>query len=217
MHVGLPREAEALLILEQDGNDEETAAREMGDIAAVWRQSGATQVVAAAAEERAQLWQARRAVSPALGKRRPNKLGEDVAAPRSQVPALIRRIEAISQEVGLPIPVFGHAGDGNLHPNILFDRRVPGELERVEAAAANFRAALRLGGTLSGEHGIGTLKLEFLAEDLGAVSVETMRAIKNALDPKGLLNPTKVFPQQGGQPGAGFLAALPTLEGFVPG
>ena len=92
------------------------------------------------------LWMARRSISGALGRYRPNKLGEDIVVPRGQVPAMVERIKAIGQEHGLVIPVFGHAGDGNLHPNILFDFNIPGELERVErAAAAIFRAALALG------------------------------------------------------------------------
>jgi glycolate oxidase len=217
--VGLPLEAEAALIMEQDGNDMPTVVREIGRMAELCRSLGASSVrVATTSEERARLWDARRAISPSLGRARPNKLGEDVAVPRGKVPDLVRRVQAISREVGLPIPVFGHAGDGNLHPNILFDRRVPGELERVEAAAtAVFRAALDLGGTLSGEHGIGTLKREFLEDDLGPAGVETMHRIKGVLDPRGIMNPGKVFPQRGGADHAGFLAALPALEGIVPG
>ena len=182
------------------------------------RASGAGEVrVASSAADRDALWQARRAVSAALGRLRPNKLGEDIVVPRSAVPEMIRRVRAIQDQVGLPIAVFGHAGDGNLHPNILFDRRIPGELERVEqAATALFRAALALGGTLSGEHGIGTLKREFLEEDLGPVAVSVMTEIKRALDPTGILNPLKVFPQLGADK-TGFLTALPSLEGITPG
>jgi glycolate oxidase len=131
---------------------------------------------------------------------------------------MVRRIEQIAAHHGLPIAVFGHAGDGNLHPNILFDRRLDGELARVERAAADiFMAALELGGTLSGEHGIGSLKREFLEDDLGTDAVAVMRAIKQALDPKGLLNPHKVFPERPGGAHEDFLRALPTLEGWTPG
>jgi glycolate oxidase len=139
--------------------------------------------------------------------------------PRSAVPEMVRRVRRISEEIGLPIAVFGHAGDGNLHPNILFDRRREGELERVErAAAAIFRAALELGGTLSGEHGIGSLKREFLIEDLGPDAVALMRGIKQVFDPKGLLNPHKMFPERAnGSAPADFLRALPTLDGLTPG
>jgi glycolate oxidase len=168
--------------------------------------------VAATAEEGAQLLHARRSVSGAMGRVSPNKLGEDIAVPRATIPAMVRRVKEIAAEHALVIPVFGHAGDGNLHPNILFDRRDAAQVQRVERAAeAIFRAALELGGTLSGEHGIGTLKREFLEEDLGPVAVDLMRRIKQAIDPKGLLNPHKVFPERSGTDKAGFLTSLPTL------
>ena len=220
LRIGLPRDAEAMLILEQDGNDAAAALAEVERMGEVCRKGGAMSVeVAADAAARNQLWQARRAVSGALGRVRPNKLGEDIVVPRSEIPAMVRRIGAIAEQVGLPIAVFGHAGDGNLHPNILFDRMQPGELERVEqAAGAIFRAALELGGTLSGEHGIGTLKREFLEEDLGADAVAIMRGIKQVLDPKGLLNPHKVFPETSGpQARPDFLSTLPALDGLTPG
>lgn len=219
--LGLPRDAEAMLLIEQDGNEPAAVEADLERVVALCRQLGATRIdLAHTPEERDALWRARRAVSGALGRfPQPNKLGEDVVVPRSAIPALLRRIRAISEEFQLPIPVFGHAGDGNLHPNIIFDRRQPGELERVEAAAAAlFRATLELGGTLSGEHGIGTLKREFLEEDLGPDAVQVMRTIKQALDPKGLLNPTKMFPQHGPGPApSGFLMALPTLADATPG
>jgi glycolate oxidase len=220
LRMGLPRSAEAMLIVEQDGNDAAATLAEVQRIAEICRQHGAMDVqIAADAAARSRLWQARRAVSGALGRVRPSKLGEDIVVPRSEIPEMVRQIDAISRETGLPIAVFGHAGDGNLHPNILFDRLQPGELERVEqAAAAIFRAALELGGTLSGEHGIGTLKREFLEEDLGAEAVEIMRGIKQVLDPKGLLNPHKIFPEStGGRAPEGFLRTLPALEGLTPG
>jgi glycolate oxidase len=220
LHLGLPRSAEAMLILEQDGNDAAATLLEVQRMADICRAYGAMDVqIAADAASRNKLWQARRAVSGALGRVRPSKLGEDIVVPRSEIPKMVRRIGEIAQEVGLPIAVFGHAGDGNLHPNILFDRLQPGELERVEhAAAAIFRAALDLGGTLSGEHGIGTLKREFLEEDLGVETVEIMRGIKRVLDPKGILNPHKIFPEsEGGRAPEGFLRTLPALEGLTPG
>ena len=219
LQMELPRSAQAMLILEQDGNDEGAALAEVERMADVCRANSAVTVeVAADAAARDALWKARRAVSGALGRVRPNKLGEDIAVPRSRVPEMVRRVGEISDEVGLPIAVFGHAGDGNLHPNILFDRRNPGEIERVEQAAADiFRSALQLGGTLSGEHGIGSLKREFLEEDLGPTAVELMRGIKRVFDPRGLLSPHKVFPESGGTARADFLRALPTLDGWTPG
>jgi glycolate oxidase len=136
--------------------------------------------------------------------------------PKSEIPAMIATVGEIVTRYDLPIPVFGHAGDGNLHPNILFDLRDPDEVQRVELAARDiFRAAIRLGGTLSGEHGVGTLKREFLEEAQGGLAVALSRSIKAVFDPQGLLNPGKIFPT--GRGVAGFLADLPTLEGTIPG
>ena len=218
--MGLPREAEALLIIEQDGADQALTVKDIERIADLCKQYGSLSVRTAEAEaDRLALWGARRAISGALGRLGPNKLGEDIVVPRSRIAEMVRRVGTLSKDVGLPIVVFGHAGDGNLHPNIIFDRRREGELQRVEQAATGiFKAALELGGTLSGEHGIGTLKREFLADDMGPDAVEVMRGIKRVLDPKWLLNPHKVFPEgPGGEGHPGFLTALPSLEGITPG
>jgi len=219
VQMGLPADVEALLIVEQDGNDEAAVDREVEVMVEVCRAHGASAIRRAKdAAERNELWRARRSISGALGRYRPSKLGEDIVVPRGQIPAMVRRVKEIGEEYRLAIPVFGHAGDGNLHPNILFDYRVPGELERVQgAAAAIFRAALSLGGTLTGEHGIGSLKKEFLEEALGPLGVGVMRDIKAALDPKGILNPGKMFPTPGGSALESFITALPTLEGLTPG
>jgi glycolate oxidase subunit GlcD len=160
MHLGLPLDVEAALLIECDGADEAAVQREIDAVAETCRASGARRVSVARDEtERAALWKARRSVSPALARKAPNKLGEDITVPRSAIPEAVRRLKAISAEYGLPIVIFGHAGDGNLHPNILFDRRAPWQVEKVERmAAAEFALALELGGTLSGEHGVGALK-----------------------------------------------------------
>ena len=129
---------------------------------------------------------------------------------------MIGEVREIAERYNLPIPVFGHAGDGNLHPNILFDLRNRDEVQRVELAARDiFRAAIRLGGTLSGEHGVGTLKREFLEEAQGKLAVSLSRSIKQVFDPDNLLNPGKVLPT--GRGIHGFLADLPTLAGATPG
>jgi glycolate oxidase len=108
---------------------------------------------------------------------------------------MVARIKRISHKYDLPIVIFGHAGDGNLHPNILFDKRDAEESERVEAAVGElFEAAVELGGTLSGEHGVGMLKRPYLKMALGPLAIEIMRGIKHTLDPKGILNPGKVLP-----------------------
>jgi glycolate dehydrogenase FAD-linked subunit len=196
LHLGLPLEAEALLLFAVDGNYEQIVRAELESIAEVCRGQGASEVrVAQDAEESNRLWKARRSVSPALARRRPNKLGEDVSIPRTAIPAMVRAVREIAARHHLAIPVFGHIGDGNLHPNILCDRRDQEEMARVRLAAAEiFEAAIALGGTLSGEHGIGLLKKEFLERDLGAAQIAAMRRIKAALDPAMILNPGKIFP-----------------------
>src|SRR5690606_1760917 len=120
-----------------DGADKDTVLREIQEIGEICKGKGARQIKIAQNEnERAKLWQARRSVSPALARKAPNKLGEDITVPRSAIPEAIRRIKAISTKYGLPIVIFGHAGDGNLHPNILFDKRDPEQWAKVEQIVA---------------------------------------------------------------------------------
>ena len=197
MGLGLPLDVEAILIIETDGSDEEAVAREIEAVARICRENGVRRVsVARDEEERATLWRARRSVSPSLARKAPNKLGEDITVPRSAIPEAIRRIKAIGARYGLPVVVFGHAGDGNLHPNILFDRRDPEQWENVERMVGEiFQVALDVGGTLSGEHGVGTFKLPYVHDALGHVSIETQWRIKQALDPQGIMNPGKVLPE----------------------
>ncbi len=196
MHLGLPLDKEALLLLEADGNDEASVLREMDTIADVCRQSGASEVrIAGDERERAELWRARRSLLPSLARRAPNQLLEDVSVPRSEIPRMVQRVKEIGRQYDLPMVVFGHAGDGNLHPTILFDRRDAAQWSRVEQAVRDtFAAAVEMGGTLSGEHGIGTLKRDFMELALGTNSVQIQRQIKRALDPKNILNPGKMLP-----------------------
>ncbi len=197
MQLGLPLDVEALLVIESDGADEDSVQREIDAVADVCLQTGASRVdVARDEKERDDLWRARRSISPSLARRAPNKLGEDITVPRSAIPEAIRRIKAISAEYDLPIVVFGHAGDGNLHPNILFDRRDPAQWEKVEQIVGEiFHLALDLEGTLSGEHGIGTFKLPYMREALGPASINIQWRIKQAMDPQNILNPGKVLPE----------------------
>jgi glycolate oxidase len=196
MHLGLPLDVEATLLIETDGMEAETPQREIEAIAKICKACGAGQVrVAKDERERSNLWKARRSISPALARQAPNKLGEDITVPRSAIPEAIRQIKEISKKYGLPIVIFGHAGDGNLHPNILFDKRDPKQWKKVEQMVAEeFEAALRLGGTLSGEHGVGVLKRPYMQQALGDVSIDIQKRIKAALDPLNILNPGKVFP-----------------------
>ena len=197
MQLGLPLDVEAILLIESDGADEESVRREIDVITDICLETGASRVdVARDEEERAELWRARRSVSPSLARKAPNKLGEDITVPRSAIPEAVRRIKGISAKYGLPIVVFGHAGDGNLHPNILFDRRDPEQWEKVEQIVGEiFQVALDLGGTLSGEHGIGTFKLPYMREALGQASINIQWRVKQALDPQNILNPGKVLPE----------------------
>jgi len=196
LHIGLPTDAEAILLVELDGGHEGAIEEEMKRITAILEQNGATVRLAKDDSESDDLWLARRSVSPATAQLRPNKLGEDVSVPRSAVPAMIRRCREIAARYDLLMPVWGHAGDGNIHPNLLFDRRDLDEVERLQLAAAEiFEAAVELGGTLSGEQGIGLLKREFLGLAVDPTSIAVMKAVKRALDPNNILNPGKIFPE----------------------
>jgi glycolate oxidase len=194
LNLGLPREAEAILIIETDG-DEADAVRDMQVVVRTCREHGAGKVrVAQTPEESDELWQVRRNISGSLGRKRPNKLGEDISVPRSAIPEMIAKIKEISAKHDLPIVIFGHAGDGNLHPNILFDKQDEEEWQRVQAAVGDlFHAAVEVGGTLSGEHGVGTLKKPYLEMALGPIAVEMQKRIKQAWDPNNILNPGKIF------------------------
>jgi glycolate dehydrogenase FAD-linked subunit len=194
-HLGLAADLEALLILETDGADEGAVVREIEAAAGICREHAARSVRLARSEaDQKSLWEARRAVAPSLARRAPNKLGEDITVPRSAIPEIVRQLRGISQRHGLPIVIFGHAGDGNLHPNILFDRRQPEQTATMEQMVGEiFAASLALGGTLSGEHGVGLLKRPYLEQALGPVSMDLQRRIKHALDPGNLLNPGKLF------------------------
>jgi glycolate oxidase len=196
LHLGMNTDVEASLIIETDGADDRTVSREIEAAARICRDSGAQTVKLAGDEaERASLWKARRSMSPSLARKAPNKLGEDITVPRSEIPEVIKRLREISARHGLPIVIFGHAGDGNLHPNVLFDKRQPEQWEKAEQMVAEiFAAALAVGGTLSGEHGVGALKRPYLENALGPVSIDVQQHIKQALDPLNILNPGKIFP-----------------------
>jgi glycolate oxidase len=198
MHMGLQTDVAASLIIETDGTDEQTVLREIEAAARICQENGARSVKMAKTEaERGNLWKARRSISPALARLAPNKMGEDITVPRSAIPEVIQRLRTISTNHGLPIAIFGHAGDGNLHPNILFDKRQPDQWEKAEKMVGEvFAASLAVGGTLSGEHGVGVMKRPYLEDALGPLSIEIQRKIKHALDPLNILNPGKIFPDK---------------------
>jgi glycolate oxidase len=195
LHMGLPVDAGALLIIEVDGAPEALNG-EVEEIRKICETNRAMEIkVAKDKEEAEDLWKARRAVSSAVVKLNPTKINEDVTVPRSKVADILRRAEAISKKYDLLIVNFGHAGDGNIHVNVLIDKRKPGELEKAHAAVKEiFQAAIDLGGTLSGEHGIGITKAPYLPLELGDMGIEVMKRIKKAFDPNNILNPGKIFP-----------------------
>jgi glycolate oxidase len=145
--------------------------------------------------EAEELWETRRKVSPSLRRVNPHKINEDIVVPRSRVPEIIRRIEAIHEKYSIPIVNFGHAGDGNIHVNIMIDKEVPGESEKAELAVKELiRATLELGGSMSGEHGVGLSKAPYITMELTPSQISIMKAVKRAFDPNNILNPGKIFP-----------------------
>ena len=194
LKAGLPLDCEAMLLIDVDGDAESVPAQVTTVVDKCHAAGAAIVQPARSTDESAQLWRARRSTSSSFGRIRPNKLGEDISVPRGAIPPMVRAVQEIANQYDLLIPLFGHIGDGNLHPNILCDLRDHAEMERVtQAARAIFEAAVSHGGTLSGEHGIGLLKRDFLPESLDPAAVALMHRIKRAIDPDGILNPGKVL------------------------
>jgi glycolate oxidase len=193
--VGFPRDAEAVLLVEVEGLREQTE-RSMELIQVICQRGGAREVKLAQDEaERQRLWKGRKGAFGAMGALAPNYYVNDGVVPRSQLPEIMRRITQISKTFKLRIANVFHAGDGNLHPNILFDMRTPGELERViEAGAAILNACVELGGSITGEHGVGIEKKAYIGLLFDDNDLEAMRRVRKALDPDGRFNPAKLFP-----------------------
>jgi glycolate oxidase len=183
--------AAAMLLVEVDGPAESTA-RDADRIAEIMVQSGAVRVDRAGTDaEREKLWKARRSISPALYTIKPKKLNEDIVVPRSRIADSLQGIAAIAERYGLLIVNFGHAGDGNIHTNIMFDEA---EMPKAEAAVKEiFEATLRLGGSITGEHGIGLSKAAYLPMELAPEAIAAMKRVKHAFDPNNILNPGKIF------------------------
>jgi len=194
LEIGLPREAGAMLLLEVDG-EEHAVEADIEKLKVLCFSQGATDVNVALSEvERSNLWKARKSISPALYRLAPDKINEDIVVPKSKIPHMVRKIEELSGKIGLPIASFGHAGDGNIHVNIMLDKKQPDQVTKAEAALETlFDYTLKLGGTISGEHGIGITKSAFIAKEIGEVELELMKNIKRVFDPKGILNPGKIF------------------------
>jgi D-lactate dehydrogenase len=192
----LPPDAGALLMIEVDGPDAciDEAARTVQRAA---EGDGCLEVLQANSEkEVAALWTLRKALSPALRTVAPKKINEDVVVPVSRIPELISGIETLAQRFGITIVNFGHAGNGNIHVNLLVDPDDPQQMANAEECLdALFRLVLELDGTLSGEHGIGMVKRAFVARELDEVALRLMRQIKQQFDPYGILNPHKTLPE----------------------
>lgn len=191
----LPEKAGAMLMIEVDGQSEglQYAAEK---VAAAAHNAGLLDIRLAQSEaEVAALWKTRKALSPALRKVAPKKINEDVVVPVTEMPALIAGLDELSQKYQLPIVNFGHAGNGNIHVNLLLDPDDPEQSKKAHACLDEiFSLVLSLNGTLSGEHGVGIEKRDFVDRELDANSIELMRAIKRQFDPHGILNPDKMLP-----------------------
>ncbi|MEN8212145.1 MAG: FAD-linked oxidase C-terminal domain-containing protein [Thermodesulfobacteriota bacterium] len=193
-HAGLPRDAAALLLIELDGYPgqvEEDGSRTVK----ICEKHGASQIKTAENDaEREKIWSARRSALSALATIKPTLVLEDATVPRSKIPDMVKGLSKIASKHELTIGTFGHAGDGNLHPTILTDKRDKKEWKKVETAIEDiFDIALALGGTLSGEHGTGIAKSAFLEKEIGRASVDFSKRLRAALDPDNILNPGKIL------------------------
>jgi glycolate oxidase len=194
-HVGLPTGAEALLLIEVDGMAEAVVQGEAEAVIKTVAENHGVLRLANSDAERDQLWAARRAALPALASLNNTVVLEDATVPRSHITQMLVACANIGRKYNLVLGTFGHAGDGNLHPTILADKNDADEMARVHRAVEEiFETALRFGGTLSGEHGIGIAKMKFLGNEIGDSGLNLMRSIKDALDPSHLLNPGKLVP-----------------------
>jgi len=192
--VGLPLDCEALLLMETDGHPA-AVADEAAQMESLARKAGALEVrVARDDAEATKLASARRGAFSALARVAPTTILEDATVPRSELAKMIRFVDSVARKHKLRIGTFGHMGDGNLHPTFLTDERNKEEMRRVhEAFQEIFDEAIRLGGTITGEHGVGLAKKDFLPKFAGDAQMRVMRELRRALDPNGILNPGKMF------------------------
>jgi len=190
---GLPADAGAMLLIEVDGS-QSAVETDIRDLTEICMNRGAQVRVAGSEQEAKDLWRVRQAISPALFKLGPDKINEDIVVPRNRIPDMVEWIDDLSSRTGLTIVTFGHAGDGNIHFNIMLDRRDKEILEKAESAVeALFRQTIALGGTISGEHGIGITKAPYIGMEIGTEELALMKRIKALFDPNGILNPGKIF------------------------
>jgi len=193
-NLNLSPDTKALLLIELDG-DLIAVERQANLVEEVCREQGSFRVDRARNSQEAEsLWEVRRAISPSLLQLKHTKINEDIVVPRSKIPYIINRIEEIKNNYQLQIVTFGHAGDGNIHVNIMIDDTTPGELEKADKAIKEiFQEVLEVGGTISGEHGIGITKAPYLSMELNEQEIGLMKKIKRSFDPNDILNPGKIF------------------------
>jgi len=196
--IGLPTDMEAILLIEQDGTEESVVLKDMEAIQRICREEGAAEVkFAKNDEEAAQLMKARRSALSTIARIRPTTILEDATVPRSKIAEMVLAINAIAKKYEIEICTFGHAGDGNLHPTVATDARNAEEIHRVEQAFEEiFEAAIQLGGTITGEHGVGTVKAPYLEWKVGESGIRLLKAVKQAFDPNNIMNPGKMFAKE---------------------
>ncbi len=192
--MGLPPGVGGLLLIEVDGGRESVLSQAEKVRAIVEGHRAIRCDLTEDPVESDRLWQARRVLSQALYTVAPLKIAEDVVVPRSAIPALVRALEAMRERFGIPILSFGHAGDGNFHVNVMIQDTPEDRAKAEEAVKEIFAESLRLGGTMSGEHGIGLTKAPYLGMELADAAIATMKKVKQLFDPNGILNPGKIFP-----------------------
>jgi glycolate oxidase len=193
--IGLPVDAKALLLIEVDGMTEDVVAKEAEAVIEVLKKNNCQYKIANSDTERDQLWAARRNALPALASLNNTCIVEDATVPRSRITDMLVAVENIAKKYNVTIGTFGHAGDGNLHPTILYNKYDKEETERVHKAVDEiFESALKFHGTLSGEHGIGIAKMKYLKDEIGESGIKLMQSIKQAIDPENLFNPGKLVP-----------------------
>ena len=191
---GLPVDAGAMLLLETDGAAQ-AAREEMEKVQSVCADFAVRSfAIAQSSQEAAEMWRVRRSISASLPRLRPTKINEDITVPRHRIAELVERLDEISDRTGLPIINFGHAGDGNIHVNVMTDSKNEKEYKlAMQTIEEIFDLTLELDGTLSGEHGIGLVKMPYIEKELGIYGVEVSKKVKQALDPKNIMNPSKIF------------------------
>ncbi|MBW1829680.1 MAG: FAD-binding protein [Deltaproteobacteria bacterium] len=194
MDIPVPDGAGGMLLIEVDG-DVATVKKSAKKIRNVCETGGCLRFESASnSQEADRLWEARRNVSPSLMTLRPHKISEDIVVPRSRMPELFEYLNKLGHRYGLPVPAFGHAGDGNIHVNVMLDKSDRKELENAHALIkALFKKVIQMGGTITGEHGIGITKSSYLEMEIPRAGLELMGRIKKAFDPKGILNPGKIL------------------------